>query len=291
MIAAGLVLSRLAHLSALLVLFGAGVFPLYSGVESVRVRRSVIAAGAVALAGGIFWFLFTAAGMSGNIRGAIDWSVLSLVAGGTSFGHLWLARLVLIAAALLSFTFSNRASWLLGIGLSAVALVTIPWAGHGQDGEGIGATIYAAGDIVHLLAAAIWVGALTALLLLLGAKRREVTAALIGFSSLGPATVALLLLSGIVNSWFLIGPQNALSIMSTAYGAVLVAKLILFAGMLVLATLNRFRLTPRLALAGNALAANNAVRSLNRSIATETALALLVLAAVALMGTLPPPAS
>ena len=61
-------------------------------------------------------------------------------------------------------------------------------------------------------------------------------------STIGPATVALLLLSGFANSWFMVGPANAISILRTDYGAGrLFASLILFAGMLVLATLNRFR--------------------------------------------------
>ncbi len=293
MIAAGLVLSRLLHLSALLVLFGAGLFPLYSGVGSDSVRRSVVVAGAVALIGGILWFLFTAAGMSGNLRSAADWSVLSLVGGATSFGHLWLVRLAALAAALIAFAFGRSVSWLVGIVFSAIAVITIPWAGHGQNGDGAGALIHATGDVVHLLAAAIWIGALSGLLLLLRANRtageQDITSALIGFSAIGPATVALLLLSGIVNSWFLIGPQNAVTILHTIYGTILVAKLILFAGMLALATLNRFRLTPRLALAGHPCATMDAMRSLNLSIATEAILAFLVLAAVAVMGTLPPP--
>ena len=296
MIAAGLVFSRLLHLSAVLVLFGAAVFPLYSGVASARVQRSVVAAAVVALIGGVLWYLFTAAGMSGNLSGALDWSVLSLVGGATAFGHLWLARLALIAAALVAFAFTSRNLWLLGTAFATIALITIPWAGHGQDGEGIGAIIHAAGDVVHLLAAATWIGALSTLLLLLrkrkGGGQWEVTAALIGFSTIGPATVALLLLSEIANSWFMVGPANAISILRTDYGAkMLVAKLILFAGMLVLATLNRFQLTPRLALAGNSLATADALQALNRSVMAETVLAILVLAAVAVMGTLPPPAS
>ena len=66
--------------------------------------------------------------------------------------------------------------------------------------------------------------------------------------------------------------------------------LALFVLMLGLAADNRFRLTPALRLelehTGQSI---SAVRRLPRSIVTETALGLVVLAVVALMGTLPPP--
>lgn len=296
MIAAGLILSRFLHLSALMVLFGSGLFPLYAGSNAEQDRRIVIIAARVALIGGVLWYLFTAAGMSGNLRGALDWPVLALVGGSTAFGHLWLARLVLLVAILCLFAFgSKRWSWVAGLVFSGISIITMPWAGHGQDGAGFGTWIHAGGDAVHLLAAAIWIGALVRLLLLLRLgkfeKREKLTKALAGFSAWGPATVALLLLSGIVNSWFLVGPQNVGTIFRSTYGATLVAKLVLFLAMLGLATANRFRLTPRLALAGNAATAVAATQALHRSVAAETLLAAAVLAAVALMGTLPPPAS
>jgi putative copper resistance protein D len=295
-IAAGLILSRLLHLSALMVLFGSGLFPLYAGANAKQDRRVVIIAARAALIGGVLWYLFTAAGMSGNLGDAMDWSVLSLVGGSTAFGHLWLARLALLVATLLLFVFgSKRWTWFAGVALSGIAVVTIPWAGHGQNGAESGSWIHAGGDAVHLLAAAIWIGALVRLLLLVrrgkSAEQGKIRKALIGFSAWGPATVALLLLSGLVNSWFLVGPQNLGAILRSTYGLTLVAKLILFAAMLGLATANRFRLTPRLALAGNPATVVAATQALNRSISAETLLAAAVLVAVAVMGTLPPPAS
>jgi putative copper resistance protein D len=295
-IAAGLILSRFLHLSALMVLFGSGLFPFYAGASASEDRRAVIIAARVALIGGVLWYLFTAAGMSGNLRGAVDWTVLALVGGGTGFGHLWLARLVVLVATLLLFAFtSKRWAWFAGVVLSGIAVVTIPWAGHGQDGAGSASWIHAAADAAHLLAASIWIGALVRLLLLLrrgkSAEHSKITKGLIGFSTWGPATVALLLLSGLVNSWFLIGPQNLGGILRTTYGLCLAGKMVLFAAMLGLATANRYRLASRLALAGNPAVAATATRALNQSISFETVLAAAVLAIVALMGTLPPLAS
>jgi putative copper resistance protein D len=110
-------------------------------------------------------------------------------------------------------------------------------------------------------------------------------AALVRFSGAGPAIVVVLIFTGLINSWFLIGPENALSFARSPYGSALAIKIVLFGGMLLLAALNRYRLTPRLAAAD----ARSAVAALRLSLAGETALAFLVLCAVALMGTLDPP--
>jgi putative copper resistance protein D len=78
--------------------------------------------------------------------------------------------------------------------------------------------------------------------------------------------------------------------LTSPYGLLLDLKLVLFAAMLALAAANRYRLMPQL---GAALAqAGSHERSLSvlrRSVFTEAALALVVLAVVSLMGTLEPP--
>jgi putative copper resistance protein D len=216
---------------------------------------------------------------------------LSLVANGTTFGHIWVIRLILLAIALGLFRIATqrRQLWLLATAVSGVTVATIAWAGHGQTGQGSGANGHVISDVLHLFAAAVWTGALAGLLLLVrsDARARDTVLALTAFSGLGPSTVALLVISGVVNALFLVGPP--VSLFTTGYGVTLLVKLVLFAGMLALAVINRFRLTPRLAAAQNAAAELDAVRVLKRSIAAETLLALLVIGAVALMGTLPAP--
>jgi putative copper resistance protein D len=251
----------------------------------------VVIAVVVTLVSGVFWFAFTAAGMSGSLSGATDWSTLSLVANSTAFGHIWVIRLILLAAALLIFIIAqrHRQLWLVAATISGITLASIAWAGHGQTGQGSGATGHVISDVVHLFAAAVWMGALVGLLLLLrsSAPVREVAFALTAFSTIGPSTVALLVITGVVNSLFLIGPPS--SLFTTAYGLTLVVKILLFAGMFVCAVLNRFRLTPRLATAHDAKSEVEAMHALKQTIAAETLLALLVIAAVALLGTLAPP--
>lgn len=103
--------------------------------------------------------------------------------------------------------------------------------------------------------------------------------------------MALLLLTGLVNSWFLVGPDHLSALAPSAYGLLLVAKVVLFAGMLGLAAINRFRLTPGLGAALAGAPPQAALAALRRSIVLETAAAIAVLALVSLLGTLAPPAA
>ena len=69
--------------------------------------------------------------------------------------------------------------------------------------------------------------------------------ALHGFGTVGTIVVAALVITGLINAWLLVGPDNISALRTTFYGRLLLAKLALFAAMLGFAALNRFRLTPR----------------------------------------------
>ena len=116
--------------------------------------------------------------------------------------------------------------------------------------------------------------------------------ALHGFSGVGTAVVAVLLATGAINGWFLVGLDHLNGLWTTAYGRLLSLKLVLFVVMLGLAAANRFHLTPAL---GRGLGAQDsegaALAHLRRSVILETALGFGVLALVAWFGTLAPPAA
>ena len=103
-------------------------------------------------------------------------------------------------------------------------------------------------DILHALAAALWIGALTALFGLLAAPPtgraacQSVHRALHGFSGIGSVLVAVLVI-GVINSWILVEPDHALALWTTSYGRLLSLKLVLIAAMLGFAAANRFRHT------------------------------------------------
>ncbi|MFT6568809.1 MAG: putative copper resistance protein D, partial [Sphingomonas echinoides] len=72
------------------------------------------------------------------------------------------------------------------------------------------------------------------------------------------------------------------------YGQLLLAKLALFALMLGLAALNRFRLTPRFEASIAASDHRGALGALRRSLGAETGCIIAILALVAWLGTLEP---
>ena len=143
-----------------------------------------------------------------------------------------------------------------------------------------------------------WLGALAALGLFLtiphgDPERDRLTHdALHGFSGMGTLAVGLLVVTGLVNTWFLVGPNRLGGLLTTPYGLLLSAKLAVFVGMLALAASYRFVLTPgfRLALDDDDLKPS-AIRALRHSLVLETLLAVILLGLVAVMGTLAPPAA
>src|SRR6185437_16110950 len=103
------------------------------------------------------------------------------------------------------------------------------------------------------------------------------------FSLLGIASVATLLATGIVNSWFLVGGIPGL--LGTRYGRLLLVKLLLFAAMVGVAAVNRQRLTPQL---NGSVAPAAALGRLCRNALIETTLGLGILLVVGALGTEPP---
>jgi uncharacterized membrane protein len=111
-------------------------------------------------------------------------------------------------------------------------------------------------------------------------RRAAATAsALQRFSILGMICVGVLLASGIANSWYEVGTLD--NLFTTTYGQLVLVKIALFAGMVALASINRFYLTPRLATSG-------AVRRLRQTSLAETALGLAAIAVVGFLGAMAP---
>jgi putative copper resistance protein D len=105
---------------------------------------------------------------------------------------------------------------------------------------------------------------------------------------MGYAAVATLVGTGLVNGWLLVGSVSGL--FQTSYGRILLGKLVFFAGMLALATANRFWLVPGMEAAR---AAGPGGREMWRSrlrthVLGEQALGLLVLLSVSVLGTIRP---
>jgi copper transport protein len=171
---------------------------------------------------------------------------------------------------------------LLGGAIVALAL-TAPLGGHSGTYSPSGLLVVV--DTLHVLAVSAWLGGLAMLLFALpvavraldGRERPPLQAAAVGrFSRLAMSAVALLLLSGIVQSIALVGAFDAF--VETAYGRLVLAKIVLFLGLISFGAYNQRRLLPRLrAVAGGGEEPERAAALLRRSVACEVALALVVL--------------
>ena len=277
-----LILARFAHLLALSIVLGAAFFPFYGLPKADQdtyqrlswLRPLLIGAAVASWVSGALWY--------------------ALLPADTAFGPISLFRLVL-ATALIALTLSTRAS---GRRLEAIVLVALvvlaSIALTGNSGSNVGrlAFQHRLSDAVHLVASGVWIGALVVFSRLVTMSVHEdrldelqmVHDVLARFAGVGTATVAILTLSGMTNPGFFT------SSLDTAYGQVLVAKLIVFAGMLALAGANRFFLTPRLSatLSGRG-GLKAAITALRLSILIETALGVIILVMVGWLGVLPPP--
>jgi putative copper resistance protein D len=268
-----------------------GTEPLIGGDDLARRRLLWILGCCIvaSLASSAAWLAITAAKMSGlPIGEALARDTLAQVLGSTLFGRVWMLRLGLLAALcalLLVLASAPRASFRppLQAGMLALAaayLGALAWAGHAAAAaDGPVPDVAIASDGVHLLAGGAWLGALPALVFLL--RRAPDPAALVRvtrrFSALGMLCVALLAASGIVNATNLVGSVPAL--FGTDYGRLLLAKIALFAAMLVLAAANRWNHAPRLAEGDH-----GAVGRLRRNAILEIAAGIVVVALVGLLG-------
>ena len=263
--------------------------------------RTLLAAASVGLSiSALLWIAAQASLLAGSVAEGLKVETLLAVVTGFDLGKAAVARAALAAtAAVLAVTIKPaRTAWLACALLGGLGTASLAWLGHGAATEGPGGPVHLISDVLHSWAAAAWIGALVAFLLLLRARAPHpgstatLHRALHGFSGFGSVLVAVLVATGLVNSLFLIGPQRLEGLWTTPYGQLLSLKVLLFGGMLGLAAANRFRLTPALA---DALEAGPrqeaALVALRRSLVVETAAAFGVLALVAWFGTLPPPAA
>lgn len=309
------VAARLLQFTFVLTLFGSSLFYLYgfnAGAANVPPRswawphRILLIACLGALCATILWVMAETALLTSDVKNAVDPSWLWSIVSDSQIGRVHFLRftLLLISLVVLWRLPQPRIRWTAQAILGALLVASFAWSGHGVRDQGSAGTVHTGADVLHLLAAGVWIGALVPLGILILRSLRTQTEndarvtyeSLESFSGIGLAVVSVIVLTGLVNSWFLIGLVNWRRLFTTAYGLSLVVKLVLFGFMLILAAANRFVLSPRLGfIVGDSVAGADpvglamALRALRRSVLIETFLALLVVGAVALLGTLEPP--
>lgn len=309
--------------AGLALLIGAAVFALavWPGARSSRRARRLMIGGWLALVGGTVAGLFLYGPYAAGL-GLGDVTQLSLLSHtvGIRFGQVAIGRLALLVLALPVLYAATvppdrlgrrlaRVAGPLGVVLAVALAATPGYAGHAVTGRWVTWAVVA--DTLHVLAVSVWLGGLVLLVavLLPGRDVARLRDALPRWSHLAAGCLAVIVASGTFQAWRQVGTLGALR--STDYGRLLIVKVILFAGMVVLASFSRdivFHLFP-----GQRLGARRAVpvvaggaddvasgddpnasdeartlRVLRRSVWVEIAAGAAVLAVTALLVNAPP---
>lgn len=263
----------------------------------LRLGRALVLLAAVGIVLSLLGFLLLVARMSATPLDGIDMGLVQTLLVESAIGWALMARvgaLVVGLAVALLLPAGRAKSALLALS-GAVAAATLAWGGHGAGGEGAVGLVRLSVDVVHLLAASTWIGALAVLLALVLPGRhitqeRIETAhkALAGFGRTGTVAVLLIVLTGGANVAFIVDPAALPTLGVSTYGRLLLLKLVFFAAMLGCAVLNRYGLTPALGASIERGELRPSLSGLRRSIAIETSLAFGVLALVGWLGMLEP---
>ena len=181
--------------------------------DLVWTKHLLIGAGIGLLVATVTGFVAQTATLAGSFDAVSDPATLKAALLDMNFG---ISSLVRLTAALLAITAAvflgpGRRLWVLCAGLGVIACASFAWMGHGAATEGGPGWVHLAGDIAHLLAAAGWIGALVVFWIMLARPVPSVTgqkalcASLAGFSGVGTMLVAIIVASGLINSFFLVG--------------------------------------------------------------------------------------
>lgn len=217
---------------------------------------------------------------------ALDLSLITALITETRSGLALMVQAVLACLLLLIWHAFPKRRVATTTLLSGLFLVSLSISGHAAMNGGTLGLLHQINDGIHLLAAGAWVGALVPVLLLLRTKDQandwhDSIAALMRFSTLGHAAVAVTLVSGTINSRLIVG-QFWLD-RSVPFQWLLLIKISLVGAMVAIACLNRYGFVPRMA-----QNRAQALRLLRTCTTIEIALAIAVIGLVATFGTMAP---
>ncbi|MGH9191617.1 MAG: copper resistance CopC/CopD family protein [Acidimicrobiales bacterium] len=314
-------------LVSLLVLAGAVVFlvlvwgrliappDVVGGEFAAGWRRVVVAAWATALVSTLLLFVLQGAlAADVPLREALSSNVLREVAE-TRFGVVSLIRLGLLAGCVAVWPVVRRSvepgssvgaaavavrptvGVLTAGGVLVLALLATPGlSGHAGTTDPVGLNV--AADMLHMVAAAAWMGGLLLLLgvafpatrnLPDGARARVLAPMVARFSDVAVVAVAVLVVSGGLRAWAEVRTLDALT--DANYGVVLLVKLAAVLPILALGAINNRRTKPqivRLAAESDPGGARRPLWTLRRLVGAEVAMGAIVIAITALLVNLPP---
>ncbi|MCU1485654.1 MAG: copper resistance protein CopC [Actinomycetia bacterium] len=294
---------------ALLVLIGGLVFLVAvwpDGAADDRLRPTLRAAAAVGALATVVGMGIQGADVAGlgfshalSLRSALDTL-------DTSYGQAAVARLVLLAllaalAAAATPALARTARWRAGVlAGSGATLLTLSLAGHARTGRWVGLALPL--DLVHLGAAATWIGGLAVLTFVVLPRDQGGSAAPIAarFSRVAAVAVAAVVGTGVVQGFRQLGSISG--VRDTSYGRLLVIKVVLVAVVVVLGGLSRSLLQRQVEVEAPVLVGTDGApiepddddgweppdpaelrRSLRRSVRAEAVIAVVVLAVTSLL--------
>jgi copper transport protein len=289
-----------------------------------RTRRLLLGACALGVVSGLAGIV-----LQGATAGATSaWAALAPgVVGdvlGTRFGHVWGVRVLAFAVLAGALALALRSarepsaaglrrvalgadglaapgvpSWALTLAAIPAAYITLAPALGGHASVQSPVALLLPLDVAHVMAMSAWIGGLVVLVAALPAatgrlappdRTRLLAAALPRFSAIALGCVAVLLVTGTVQSIVHIGSWGA--VLDTGFGRAVLVKVGLLALLIGLGAVNRRRVLPalrRLSEAGSAPGA--AGHLLRRTLRAEVALVLVVLGVTAALVSYPPPES
>jgi putative copper resistance protein D len=270
-------------------------------------NRLLVGSGITLLLSGFAMFWAVTAEMNEcSLTDALHLDAFATVFFQTQFGVVcqWRLGLAVIFAILLGLLVRrqwhfqrNRSALETVMGIIAVALiVSVAWTGHAASSGTSSFPLRISADALHLLAAAIWPGGLLPFALFLSCIRtnqpalhsRSTLRAIHRFSNLSLLIVGVLIATGVINSFFLVGSFTAL--VTTLYGGILCLKLCLLLLILGVASWNRFRLLPLISKSSaSKQIVSPLIGQLRNFVATEFALAVAIVVVVSVLGITPPP--
>ncbi|NSX08610.1 copper homeostasis membrane protein CopD [Pseudomonas lini] len=293
---------RFALYVDLMLLFGVALFGLYSLKGQERMSGAVLPFRSMLAGTAVLGALLSVASMvmmASAMSGESDFAALrphiEMMVLETDVGLACVVRIVALLTAGLAVMLRapGFSLWVVAFA-GGLALSSLAWNGHGAMDEGSRRYWHFVVDILHLLAAGAWLGALVAFALMskinalqTEARIRLLARAVNRFEVIGAVIVVLITVTGVVNYLFIVGPKLDEVFLST-YGVLLFIKVVLFAGMLVLAALNRFHLGPFLERSLQDGQYTTAANALRRSVVVELVAAVVIIGLVAWLGTLSP---
>lgn len=286
-----LVVCRVLHFSAAMGLFGASVFlwwlapPVITQWLTGRLRT--LAAAAIFIIGltAVTWLLLAAGEMGEGWPDTWNLSTIATVLFNTEFGHVWLWHMI-VAVVLFGFLFTGRHDhWARNAALSALLLVDLGLIGHAAIENGTLGLASRTSHILHLLAAGFWIGALIPLSATLRVLNdpemgNDASLALRRFSGLGHFAVSVVLVTGLINTWLVLGDWPVH--FSSPYQILLLIKIVAVLSMVGIAVVNRYVLMPSLH------ERHKYQRFLQRNTMAEIVIGVGVIALVSVFGLLPP---